>query len=48
MVHSGSRNNVRDLDEAPGAYKDISVVMKNQSDLVETIEELSPVAVIKG
>jgi tRNA-splicing ligase RtcB len=40
--------NVRDLDEAPGAYKDISVVMKNQSDLVGIVEELSPVAVIKG
>jgi tRNA-splicing ligase RtcB len=36
------------LDEAPGAYKDISEVMENQKDLVEIIVELSPLAVIKG
>lgn len=39
---------VNDLDEAPGAYKDIDVVMKNQSDLVDIMVELSPLAVIKG
>lgn len=38
----------KDLDEAPGAYKDISTVMKNQSDLVEILVELTPLAVIKG
>ncbi len=38
----------KDLDEASGAYKDISVVMGNQTDLVEIIEELEPLAVIKG
>ena len=37
-----------DLDEASGAYKDISTVMKNQSDLVEIVTELSPMGVIKG
>ncbi len=36
------------LDEAPGAYKDISVVMKNQEDLVEILVELTPLGVIKG
>ena len=36
------------LDEAPSAYKDISVVMANQKDLVCPIVELSPIAVIKG
>jgi len=36
------------LDEAPGAYKDIFTVMENQSDLVEIVVELSPLAVIKG
>jgi tRNA-splicing ligase RtcB len=46
IIH-GIRN--RDnLDEAPGAYKDISEVMDNQKDLVEIITELSPLAVIKG
>ena len=37
-----------DLEEAAGAYKDISIVMNNQADLVEIIAELRPVAVIKG
>lgn len=39
---------VKDLDEASGAYKDISEVMKNQEDLVEILVELTPLAVIKG
>ena len=39
---------VKDLDEAPGAYKDIDVVMANQEDLVEIITELHPLAVVKG
>lgn len=38
----------KDLDEASGAYKPIDEVMRNQSDLVEIIVELSPLAVIKG
>lgn len=38
----------KDLDEASGAYKNIDDVMKNQSDLVEIVEELTPIAVIKG
>lgn len=37
-----------DLEEAMGAYKDISVVMKNQDDLVDVLVELKPLAVIKG
>ncbi len=39
---------IQDLDEAPGSYKDISVVMKNQEDLVDILVELKPLAVIKG
>lgn len=39
---------VKDLDEAPGSYKDIDVVMENQKDLVEILVELTPLAVIKG
>lgn len=38
----------RDLDEAAGAYKDIGRVMKYQTDLVEIVEKLKPLAVIKG
>lgn len=38
----------KDLDEAPGAYKDIDVVMENQKDLVEIVHTLTPLGVIKG
>ena len=36
------------LDEAPGAYKDIDEVMENQEDLVKIKVKLRPLAVIKG
>ncbi|MDO5674503.1 MAG: RtcB family protein [bacterium] len=38
----------KDLDEAPGAYKDITEVMANQQDLVTIEVELQPLAVVKG
>ncbi len=38
----------KDLDEAAGAYKNISDVMAHQSDLVKIVVELSPLAVMKG
>ena len=38
----------KDLDEAAGAYKDITTVMENQADLVDIEVELKPLAVIKG
>ncbi len=37
-----------DLDEAPGAYKDIHDVMEQQKDLVEIEIEFTPLGVIKG
>jgi len=37
-----------DLDEAPGAYKDIHSVMANQTDLVDILVELTPLGTIKG
>jgi len=37
-----------DLDEAPGAYKDMEAVMHNQKDLVEIINRLSPLMVVKA
>lgn len=46
IIHS--IRGVKDLDEAPGAYKDIEDVMRNQSDLVEILVTLEPLAVIKG
>lgn len=36
------------LDEIPGAYKDIDVVMANQTDLVEVVAQLKQVMCIKG
>jgi tRNA-splicing ligase RtcB len=46
IVH-GLRNQ-SDLDEAPGAYKEIDIVMENQKDLVTPIVKLRPLAVVKG
>lgn len=36
------------LDEIPGAYKDIDVVMANQADLVKVVAELKGIMCIKG
>lgn len=36
------------LDEAPRAYKDIFKVIESQKDLIEIVEELTPVLNIKG
>jgi tRNA-splicing ligase RtcB len=38
----------RNLDEAPGAYKDIETVMESQQDLVDIEVALTPLAVVKG
>jgi tRNA-splicing ligase RtcB len=46
IIHS--MNSLNDLDEAASAYKDISLVMNQQADLVKIIHELSPLAVVKG
>lgn len=36
------------IDEIPGAYKDIDVVMENQKDLTETLHTLKQVVCVKG
>lgn len=36
------------IDEIPGAYKDIDVVMENQKDLVEIVAQLKQIMCIKG
>jgi len=41
-------HSITDLDEAPGSYKDIDMVMENQSDLVDILVKLEPLAVLKG
>jgi len=38
----------RSLDEAAGAYKDIDTVLNNQLDLIQVVETLHPLAVVKG
>lgn len=46
IVHSIRQ--LRDLDEAPSAYKDIEEVMERQAELVRPLIKLMPIAVIKG
>lgn len=46
IVH-GIRS-TKDLDEAPGSYKDITTVMDNQTDLVDMWIQLKPLGVVKG
>lgn len=51
MAELGVIHNLRergDLDEAPGAYKDIDAVMANQTDLVRVVTRLRPLVSIKG
>ncbi|MCH7763089.1 MAG: RtcB family protein [Candidatus Marinimicrobia bacterium] len=36
------------IDEIPGAYKDIDVVMENQNDLVDIVHTLKQVVCVKG
>jgi len=47
-VISHGLKGAENLDEAPGSYKDIDVVMENQKDLVTIRHRLKPVASIKG
>ena len=39
---------IEDLDEAAGSYKDITLVISQQLDLITPLIELFPLAVIKG
>lgn len=39
---------MRTVDEAPGAYKDIKIVMERQADLVDITHTLRPIITIKG
>jgi tRNA-splicing ligase RtcB len=36
------------IDEIPGAYKDIDVVMENQHDLVDVVHTLKQIVCVKG
>ena len=46
IIHSV--HSEEDLDEAPGAYKDIERVMAEQADLVDIVTRLRPLAGVKG
>lgn len=46
IIHSIRNKN--DLEEAPSAYKNINMVIAQQSDLVDVVVKLNPLAVIKG
>lgn len=43
-----NKADMRNIDEAPGAYKSINNVMQNQRDLVEIVTELTPIITVKG
>ena len=45
---SKNRKGKWDTSEAPSAYKNIDDVIENEKDLVEVVEKLTPIAVIKG
>ncbi len=47
-LRRGKSKGMRDLGEAPQAYKDIDAVIQAQSDLIEPIVKLHPLAVVKG
>ncbi len=44
----GRPSTQEELEEAPGAYKDIDEVMECQKDLVRSLIRLEPLAVVKG
>jgi len=47
-IRRGKNKGKFDTSEAPGAYKDIDLVMEQQKDLVEIITKLKPIGVVKG
>lgn len=48
MIGTFTRADMRDVDEAPGAYKDVQVVMDRSRDLVDILHVLRPVITVKG
>ncbi|MDY0161808.1 RtcB family protein [Desulfobotulus sp.] len=47
-IQKGSLRGRTDFGEAPGAYKDIDLVMEQQRDLIRILVRLRPLAVVKG
>jgi len=48
LAGTHSKPSMSYIDEAPGAYKDIELVMQRQSDLVTTVHRLTPIITLKG
>lgn len=51
VFHTGwgkDRKGKPDFSEAPGAYKSIDDVIKAEEDLVEVVQKLKPIGVVKG
>lgn len=48
LAGTHSRASMSYVDEAPGAYKDIDVVIERQADLIEVMHTLQPVMTVKG
>ena len=46
IIHN--MNTLKQLDEAPSAYKNIEDVLEQEKDLVTPIVKLTPLAVVKG
>ena len=46
IVHRASKSGL--VEESGWSYKDVNVVMASQSELVETVRRLRPLAVLKG
>jgi tRNA-splicing ligase RtcB len=47
-IDRGKEMGYPDLGEAPGAYKNIDAVIMNENDLIEIIEKVKPLAVVKA
>lgn len=47
-VRRGKAKGMYDLGEAPGAYKEISAVIKAQLDLIVVLHKFNPLGVVKG
>lgn len=43
-----SKASMKYIDEAPGAYKDIDIVIGRQDDLVDIVHRLTPIITLKG
>jgi tRNA-splicing ligase RtcB len=48
QTRSADGKKIRDLSEAPLAYKDIDTVITAESDLVNPLVKLRPLAAVKG